>query len=139
MRKRQYNPKREIGKNADRSNLKALAKRIRYVGSAFHKRNPGDFGLIPPSQPRPDKTLCDGAKISQAKVAQNLLEKGAAMGLISEQQRGDFPQYIWAVTPDGVPLEAQLDNVGAGTYHGYPMGEGDPLAERVLQFWNSKL
>lgn len=29
----------------------------RYEGSPHHKRNPGDFGLTPPSAPRLDKTL----------------------------------------------------------------------------------
>ncbi len=36
---------------------------------------------------------------------------------------------------DGVPLEAQLDNQDAGTYHGYPMPEDDPLRVSVLEAW----
>ena len=73
MRKRTHNPKREISATPDAKSLTTLAKKIRYVGSPFHKRNPGDFGLVPPAQPRPDKTLCDGVQIFERQIAQNLL------------------------------------------------------------------
>jgi hypothetical protein len=116
--------------------LCSLSKRVRYVGSAYHKRNPGDFGLTPPAQPRPDATLCDGAEIFKRKTAQELLEKGVKAGLISVQRRGDFPQNIWAVTIKGIALEAELDNSGQGTYHGYPMRNGDPLMSKVLERWH---
>ncbi len=109
-----------------------------YVGSPFHKRKPGDFGLTPPSQPRPNKTLCDGVRIFQRQLAQELLEKGVRFGLVSVQRRGDFPQNIWAVTSSGIALEAQLDNVERGTYHGYPMVHGDPLAREVVKWWNGQ-
>jgi hypothetical protein len=135
VRKRKHNPKREISNAADRHSLIVLSRRIKYVGSPFHKRKPGDFGLVPPAQPRPDKTLCDGTKIFQRETAQELLKKGVEAGLVSVQYRSDFPQNIWAVTTDGIALEAQLDNVDTGTYHGYPMGDGDPLARRVQERW----
>ena len=138
MRKRKHNPKREISDRVNQAFLKLLEKKVKYVGSPFHKRNPGDFGLKPPAQPRPDKTLCDKVKIFEVKTAQKLLLSGVAKGLISTQRRGDFPQNIWAVTSDGVPLEAQLDNVDTGTYHGYPMGDGDPLARKVLEQWSAE-
>jgi hypothetical protein len=35
---------------------KKLASRVTYVGHSHHKREPGDFKLSPPAQPRPDKT-----------------------------------------------------------------------------------
>lgn len=41
------------------ADLKILARRAGYGGNPAHKRNPGDFGLPPPSDPRPFKTLCD--------------------------------------------------------------------------------
>jgi len=138
MRKRKHNPKRAISEHADPALLKYLEEEVRYVGSPLHKRSPGDFGLIPPPQPRPDKTLCDGVKIFQVKVALKLLRAGVAKGLISKQFRGKFPQNIWTVTTNGVPLEAQLDNLDVGTYHGYPMGDGDPLAKKVIERWNKE-
>ena len=64
-----------------------------------------------------------------------LLRKGAKLGLISVQERKGLPQNIWAVSPNGIALEAQLDNVEAATYHGYPMGSGDPLASEILARW----
>jgi hypothetical protein len=39
------------------------------------------------------------------------------------------------MTDDGTPLEAQLDNVEQGTYHGYPLPESDPFAEVVRLAW----
>ncbi|MBF0155416.1 MAG: hypothetical protein HQL64_16905 [Magnetococcales bacterium] len=56
--------------------------------------------------------------------------------MVSEQQRNGWPQNVWAVDSNGVPLEAQLENEGLGSYHGYPMPEGDPFRENVLQRWH---
>lgn len=67
-----------------------------------------------------------------------LLTAGCAKGLISQQQRGKFPQDIWAVTEDGVPLEAQLENSEQGVYHGCPMPDSDPFGEIVLDYWNKQ-
>ncbi len=137
LRKRKHNPKRKIDTAAG-ANLDLLSTKVVYVGSPFHKRNPGDFGLTPPSQPRPNKTLCDGVQISHPHAAQDLLSKGVRFGLVSVQRRGDFPQNIWAVAPSGIALEAQLDNVERGTYHGYPMVHGDPLATEVVERWKER-
>jgi len=40
--------------------LAELAQRVNYGGNPEHKKNPGDFGLTPPADPRPGKSLCDG-------------------------------------------------------------------------------
>lgn len=32
-------------------------------------------------------------------------------------------------------LEAMLENEETGTYHGYPMLEGDPLRDEVVRAW----
>ncbi len=58
-------------------------------------------------------------------------------GLVSEQRPGQrgYPQNIWAVTPDGIALEAQLENADKGSYHGYPMAANDPLRSVVLSRW----
>ncbi len=108
---------------------------VRYVGSPYHKRNPGDFGLDPPSLPRPDKTLCDPAGIFRKSAAQELLLAGVRRGLVSERFEDGFPQNVWAVTPQGIPLEAQLQNRLNGEYHGYPLPSSDPLSEAVCQWW----
>jgi hypothetical protein len=114
--------------------LESLSKAVVYSGNPAHKKYPGDFGLTPPAQPRLNKTLCDGTQVNRQE-AMRLLRHGAKLGLISIQELNGLPQNIWAVSPNGIPLEAQLENVESATYHGYPMGFGDPLASEILKRW----
>jgi hypothetical protein len=135
-RRKSFNPKRRIAGclvEADRERLKSS---VRYGGNPEHKRHPGDFGLTPPACPRRDKTLCDGANILERKRALGLLKDGIQRQLVSEQVRNGFPQNIWAVTEDGIALEAQLENAETGTYHGYPMPEDDAFREKVIAKWD---
>lgn len=115
-----------------------LASKVRYGGNPEHKRNPGDFGLVPPSGPRPGKSLCDCANIFSRKDALEYLKQGLTKGLISDRFKGQWPQNIWSVTREGIPLEVQLENPEIGSYHGYPMPSSDPLAEEVLRRWNHR-
>jgi hypothetical protein len=139
MRRRSgFNPKRSIRRNLESVDLTALADSVKYGGNPEHKRNPGDFGLVPPSRPRPDKTLCDMVNVFSRLQATELLRAGVRKGLISEREKNGFPQNIWVVTNDGWPLEAQLENAEQGTYHGYPMPETDPFREEVLARWNQQ-
>lgn len=112
-----------------------LVQKVSYGGNPEHKRNPGDFGLMPPAQPRADKSLCDGAGILSRESATRLLRRGIERGMISAQRRGAFPQNIWSVTDGDIALEAQLENEEKGTYHGYPMPENDPFQSEVLARW----
>jgi hypothetical protein len=112
--------------------LAQISDRIRYVGNPEHKRDHGDFGLPPLAWRPPDKTQCDGTGIRNRQVAEDLLKAGVRLGLISKQRRNHFPQNVWCVTTDGVPLEAQLDNEQQGSYHGYPMPAADPFRSAVL-------
>ena len=63
----QFNPKRKLltpaQAQARADELLTLANRADYGGNPEHKKNPGDFGLTPPSDPRQGKSLCDVAKI----------------------------------------------------------------------------
>lgn len=139
--KRKHNPKRRIAGLKTASEIEALAKRVRYVGSGHHKRFASDFNLAPPLQPRRDAELCDlieEFRKLKKQDAQALLESGVRLGMVSEQTRGHFPQNIWSVTTSGRPVEAELDNQELGTYHGYPMGENDPFAAAVLKCWNER-
>ncbi len=106
---------------------------VRYTGNPEHKRNPGDFGLTPPSIPRPGKTLCDEVEVYSRTEALALLMAGLQRGMFSAQERDGWPQNVWAVTEKGDPVEAQLE--GSGTYHGYPMAEADPFRAKVLEAW----
>jgi len=135
MNKRTFDPKRRICTTVDPDVLKKIAGSIRYGGNPRHKRNPGDFNLVPPSQPRLNATLCDVVNIFSRHEAERLLRAGVERGLISVQKRNGYPQNIWSVTGDGYPLEAQLENKINGTYHGYPMPENDAFRDEVLDLW----
>jgi len=133
-RHNRYNGKRKFGAIA--TDVATLSSRISYGGNPEHKRNPGDFGLTPPAAHcRSDKSLCDGVGILTRATALKLLRNGIRRGLISEQQRNGWPQHIWAVTDDGEPVEAVLENAEQGAYHGYPMPAGDPLRDEILKRW----
>jgi hypothetical protein len=136
-RRRKFNPKRRLCPSPSlQARQTALAPRIgkvQYGGNPEHKLNPGDFGLAPPANPRPNKTLCDQVNIFTRAEALSLLKAGFQHGTFSEQERSGWPQNVWAVTNGGQPLEAQLE--GNGVYHGYPMPEADPLRDEVLKRW----
>jgi hypothetical protein len=136
-KRRSSNPRHRFAKSLVTAKLESLAIAVQYGGNGEHKRNPGDFGLPPPLGPRPGKTLCDGANILQRKLALKLLKEGIRRGLVSEQERNGYPQNIWAVTDEGISLEAPLENRETGTYHGYPMREDDAFSEKVIEKWNS--
>jgi hypothetical protein len=136
-RRKGFNTKRRLSEHTRPGRLQALAATARYGGNPEHKRNPGDFGLIPPACPRPHKTLCDDAGIFSRDRAVELLKAGILRGLVSGQERNGWPQNVWAVTVDGQPLEAELENPGQGVYHGYPMPEADPFRETVLARWKA--
>lgn len=139
MKKRdqQFNPKRTVKKLTESELLACseLAGRVGYGGNPEHKKNPGDFGLTPPSGPRPGKSLCDAVSIFSKKIALEYLKSGLNKGLISERCNGVWPQNIWSVTEQGDALEAQLENAETGVYHGYPMPESDPLAAEIIRLW----
>jgi len=134
-KRRTYNPKRHIASGLVQPDLDRLAATVHYGGNPEHKRNPGNFGLTPPASPRPHKTLCDEAGIFNRRLALELLQSGIRHGLVSEPRENGYPQNVWAVSAEGVPLEAQLENAGNGTYHGYPMPEEDPFRDIVIANW----
>jgi hypothetical protein len=119
--------------------LAALASKIRYGGHPAHKRNPGDFGLTPLSQPRDDKSLCDSVRILKRADALRLLKRGIEKGMISAWDGSDgFPKNVWSMTDDGTPLEAQLENPATGSYHGYPLEVNDDFRTAVIAKWNER-
>jgi hypothetical protein len=138
LAKRQiFNPKRQIAGTLVQTDLERLASTVRYGGNPEHKQNPGNFGLQPPACPRRHKTLCDKAGIFNRELALSLLQAGIRCGLVSELRDTGYPQNVWAVSAEGVPLEAQLENAGNGTYHGYPMPAEDPFRDIVAAKWKT--
>ena len=133
----QFNPKRKLltpaQAQARADEFEKLANRARYGGNPEHKKNPGDFGLTPPSDPRQGKSLCDAANVFKRDDAERLLQAGLRSGLVSDRMAGEWPKNVWSVTGDGIAMEAQLENPELGSYHGYPMPETDPLSQEVLR------
>ncbi|MEI7731026.1 MAG: hypothetical protein WCO56_15730 [Verrucomicrobiota bacterium] len=132
-----FNPKRRIASAPVQADLDRLADKVHYGGNPEHKRNPGDFGLTPPASPRRNKTLCDGVGVFSRALALELLRDGIRCGLVSEWDGTGFPQNVWSVSTNGIPLEAQLENAANGTYHGYPMPEDDAFREIVISKWGA--
>lgn len=139
--RRSHNPKKRIRSAPcsaeEKKQLAQLAEKVRYVGNPDHKRNPGDYGLEPPSRPRLGKSLCDTMGNLLHAQAQSMLQQGIARGCISAQEENGWPRIVWAVLDNSV-LEARLDNAHQGTYHGYPLESDDPFAALVLERWNSQ-
>jgi hypothetical protein len=128
-----FNPKRRIRKPEDLPDLHDLAQRVQYDGHPGHKRKRGNFGVG--ARPYGDRTLCDAVGIFKKEEALRLLQEGVKRGLVSVQERGGFPQNIWAVSDDGHPLEAQQGSPGRGIYHGYPMTSHDTFRDKVIEHW----
>ena len=137
--RRGYNPKRkiEVAEALTEANRNSLALRIAYGGNPEHKRTPGNYGLSPPRNPRPMKTLCDADRQFPKAEAEALLRAGARKGLVSQQRRNEWPQNIWAVS-EGVPFEAQLENSEKGVYHGYPMPADDDFKDIIVKEWSAR-
>lgn len=117
----------------ERAHLQAHA---RYEGSPHHKRDPNDFGLTPPTAPRPDKTLCDEADVCEKAIALKLFQLAINRGLASETVASSgFPKQLWAVDENGQVFEAMYGGSKVGAYHGYPIRRTDPLFDEVTVAW----
>lgn len=136
-RNKGYNPKRRIAP-ADmlsRAQRDTLSSKVVYGGNPEHKRSPGDYGLSPPSQPRPGKTLCDAKGPLLKEAARQLLKDGLIKGMVSARTDHGWPQNIWAISEVGEAFEAQLENSVQGIYHGYPMPIDDDFRLEVIREW----
>jgi hypothetical protein len=130
-------PDRRIAKpdTLDRSGREALAAKLIYVGSAHHKRSPGDYGFHPPANPRPSKSLCDGHRLIKRAEAQHLFRTGVLLGMFSAFKGDDLPKYVWCVDEHGDVYEAKI---GLGGYHGYRLEDADDMRALVLKEWRKR-
>ena len=118
--------------------LQKLALRVQYEGSSHHKLRPGDYGLSPPSNPRPSKSLCDDVRPILLAEAIELLRAGIAKGMISKPDIDGMPKYIWAVDGHGEAYEAKRGGAKPIDYHGYRLSDADPQRKVVLGEWKSR-
>jgi hypothetical protein len=115
-----------------------LREHASYEGSPYHKRSPGDFGLIPPASPRPDATLCDEAGVHLRDAAQALFASAINGGLVSESATSEgFPRQLWVIDEQGRVFEAMYGGSRSGRYHGYPIRKSDPLFAQVQKAWGA--
>jgi hypothetical protein len=140
MKKRRgFNPKRRLAdaEHWPHEKRREMSMKAGYGGNPEHKSKPNDYGLTPPSSPRPGKTLCDATKEFPKADAEQLLRDGFLRGMVSLQERGGWPQNVWSVQ-DGEPFEAQLENQDQGIYHGYPMPADDDFRITILREWQRR-
>jgi hypothetical protein len=139
MKRAGNNPKRRIAAVDCLTDVQksVLAKRVKYVASGHHKRNPADYGLERTS-PRPTKSFCDKMRVIKLDEAKSMIQKGIFLGMFSDFFYGGFPKFIWCVGDDGEVYEAKTDSVTPGGYHGYPLEEEDNMREYVRQVWKER-
>ena len=135
-RKRQgNNPKRRLVREGEApAKIEALISRARYVGSAHHKSKHSDYGFIPPTNPRPDKSLCDGIRKINKKEATELFQNGISREMVSRHSIDGLPKYIWAVDAHEEVYEAILSK-GTAEYHGYRLEPDDSMYPLVIKEW----
>jgi hypothetical protein len=142
MTKRQSNrPDRRVAPigTYDSDDCSRIAKAARYVGSANHKLSPGDYGFVPPTNPRPSKSVCDDCRKVLLAEASRLFNSGILKGMMSRSSPGQLPKYIWAVDAMGEVYEAKTKPDQDVTYHGYRLGEDErKMRAYVRDQWNKR-
>lgn len=120
-----------------RDDLERKSNQVIYTGNPKHKKNPGNFGLTPPSDPRPNTSLCDNARIFRKEEAEELLKKAFRLGLIDRRTPpGEWPKAV-RIVHDGIVLQAMYENQ-PGYYHGFPLSGNEPLWKEMMQAWKDR-
>lgn len=142
MSKRQSNrPDRRLApiETLTEAELKRVIATARYVGINIHKLHPGDYGFVPPVNPRPTKDVCDDLRIVLKKEAAELMRDGVQRGMVSHFEPGQLPKYIWAIDGDGEVYEAKTKPGQDRDYHGYRLGNDERDMRRyILAEWKKR-
>jgi hypothetical protein len=118
--------------------LQRLAQLLRYEGDPRHKVSPGDYGFVPPVNPRPTKSACDDLGPVLLGQALALFRSGVAAGMVSPFAPGSTPKYVWAVDAAGEVYEAKTKPPGI-VYHGYRLGDDERDMRRyILVEWRRR-
>ena len=99
-------------------NLPAVAARVTYVGSPYHKDAPSFAGRVP--RPRPDASICPRHLASRRADIQKWLADSILLGYCGALWEGSFPRYVWH-REGHVVYEARLIDSARGEYKGYPL------------------
>jgi len=115
--------------SVSRADIQVLADRLRYAGTSIHKLHPGDYGFVPPVNPRPSKSPCDDVRPVLRAEAAALFLQGLRAGMVSRPGPDGNPKYVWAVDAAGEVYEAKTKPPDT-SYHGYRIGEDEPDMRR---------
>lgn len=119
--------------------LEGLVARVSYEGSSLHKLTPGNYGFVPPTNPRPTKSPCDDRRTVLKEEASALMVAGVRAGMVSAFAGEGVPKYIWAVDDDGEVYEAKTSPGQETAYHGYRLGDNEKqLKKMILQEWKQR-
>ena len=114
-----------------RSSWRTFEEQAQYEGSALHKSRLADYGLDPPVNPRPTKSLCDGLRVVGVAEPRELLSEGIRRGMVSTWLVGGLPKYVWAQDAQGEVYEAKLGG-DMRSYHGYRLGDGEGAMKKCV-------
>ncbi|MGE4557186.1 MAG: hypothetical protein AB7D07_10210 [Desulfovibrionaceae bacterium] len=109
--------------------LRAIADKAKYVGSAEHKDTPSFAGH---PRPRADASICDRKFVPMQDYLTEQLPACIRRGIVGAPWEGEFPRYVWGQI-EGRMFEARLVNKSNGLYEGYPLEE-DERPEGVTEF-----
>ncbi len=117
--------------------VRAELESARYVGNPQHKRWPADYGLNPPADPRPNKSLCDGLRPIKKREAIELFRSGIGLDMVSvDLDHRGLPKRVWAVDEYGEAYEAMSS--ADGKYHGYRLYRDQDMRDLVIAEWNRR-
>lgn len=141
-RKRQGNrPDRRVAAagSLPEADIAALVGHLRYVGSALHKLRPGDYGFVPPHNPRPSKSPCDDRREVPRDEAELLFRYGLERGMVSAFAAEGVPKYVWAVDEAGEVYEAKTKPGRDDGYHGYRLGDDEEqMRAYIIREWKQR-
>ncbi len=115
-----------------------MVARLRYQGKSLHKLHPGDYGFVPPVNPRASKSPCDDVRPLLRAEAGRLFRKGLRSEMFSSFEKGGTPQYVWAVDAKGEVYEAKTKPPDT-SYCGYRLGDDEREMRRyILAEWRKR-
>jgi hypothetical protein len=115
--RRRTNPKHLfIGDPPSATDLNAVAEKVRYIGSVYHKDIPSFAG--PVRRPRPDASICPRHLAFRQADIQSWLKGALLAGHFNSLWEGGFPRYLWH-REGAITFEAR--HISNGDYKGYPL------------------
>ncbi|HVX83519.1 MAG TPA: hypothetical protein VH253_01755 [Phycisphaerae bacterium] len=107
-----------VGKPPVGADLNAIAEKVSYVGSVYHKDLPSFAGALP--RPRPDASICPRSFATRRQDIESWLKAAIRQGHFAGLWEGGFPRYVWRREGE-VIFEGRLIDGKAGHYKGYPL------------------